>query len=134
MVCRVTTNSPDFSTWSGMPEPILLTIGDISVTQTHVILPHGTFPLRGTVWTLQDSTQVTEGIPAYAIVLAILFFVVCLLGLLFLLIKEKRYSGFITVTVTGDRLFHSVQFPPGPTAVSWLSQQVGQARAIAAAA
>jgi hypothetical protein len=131
MVCRVTTNS-DFNAWPGTPEPVLFAIGDISVTQTQVIVPHGTFPLRGTTWTVQDSTQVTEAIPAYAIVLAILFFVFCLLGLLFLLIKEKRYSGFVTVTVTGDRLFHSVQFPPGPTTAGWVSQQVGQARALAA--
>jgi len=133
MVCRVTANLPGYGAWPDMPEP-LLTIGDISVTQTQVIVPQGTFPLRGTTWTLQDSTQVTEAIPAYAIVLAILFFVVCLLGLLFLLIKEKRYSGFVTVTVTGDRLFHSVQFPPGPATVGWLTHQVGQARALAAAA
>jgi len=118
-----------------MPEPVLLTIGDISLTQTQVIVPHGTFPLRGTTWALPDSTQVTESIPAYAVVLTIvLFFVICLLSLLFLLIKERRYTGFVTVTVTGDGLYHSVQFPPSPEAVGWLSYQVGQARALAAAA
>ncbi len=123
----------------GMPmpyehEPVIMTIGDIAVTRTQVIVPTGRYPLRGTNWTVQDSTQVTESIPAYAVVLAILFFIFCLLGLLFLLIKEKRYSGFVSVTVTGPNLFHAAQFPPGPQTAAMVTHQVNQARALAAAA
>jgi hypothetical protein len=90
--------------------------------------------LRGTMWTVQDSTQTTQSIPAYAIVLAIIFAFLCLLGLLFLLIKETRHTGFISVTVVGEGLYHSVQLPPGPQAAGWAAQQVNQARALAAAA
>jgi hypothetical protein len=115
-------------------DPILLSIGDIGVTQTSVIVPQGRFPLRGTMWTVQDSTLVTEGIPPVAIVLTIIFVWFCLIGLLFLLMKEKKYRGFISVTVTGEGLHHAVQFPPGPQAGGWVAYQVGQARAIAAAA
>jgi hypothetical protein len=115
-------------------ETPLVTIGDITVTQNMVIVPHGRFPLRGTTWTVQDSTTVTQSIPTYAVVLAILLFIFCLLGLLFLLIKETRYYGFVSVTVVGDGLYHTIQLPPGPQTAGWVAHQVGQARALAAMA
>ncbi|MBX6751658.1 MAG: hypothetical protein IRY85_18700 [Micromonosporaceae bacterium] len=115
-------------------EPPLVTIGDIVVTKNTVQVPHGRYPLRGTTWTVQDSTQVTEEIPAYAIVLAIVFALFCLLGLLFLLIKEKKYSGFVAVSVAGPGFYHSTHLPAGPTTAMWAHDQVNQARALAAAA
>lgn len=118
----------------GMADPPLITIGDITVTRTSVTTPQGTFPLRGTTWTVQDSTQVTESIPTHAIVLAIVFAVFCLIGLLFLLMKEKKYTGFVSVTVVGPNFYHSVQFPPGPQVASWATAQVNSARALAASA
>jgi len=118
----------------GEREEVLLTIGDISVTRTSVIVPQGRFPLRGTMWTVQDSTTVTQEIPVYAIILAIVFLLFCLLGLLFLLIKETKYAGFISITVVGPGLYHSVQIPPGPHNSGWAANQVNQARALAAMA
>jgi hypothetical protein len=115
-------------------DPVLLAIGDIAVTQTHVILPQGRFPLYGTTWTVQDSTQVSEGIPAVAIVLTIIFVWFCLIGLLFLLMKEKRYTGFVSITVTGAGFYHSVQFPAAQHTGGWAADMVGRARAIAAVA
>jgi hypothetical protein len=115
-------------------EPILLAIGDMAITPSHVILPQGRFPLRGASWTVQDSSQVSESIPAWAIVLAILLFFLCLLGLLFLLVKERRYLGFISVSVTGPGFHHTAQFPPGPQSAAWVFHQVNQARAITAQA
>lgn len=112
----------------------LLIIGDIVVTQNTVRVPHGTYPLRGTTWVVQDATQVTEAIPTYAIVLAIVFALFCLLGLLFLLIKEKRYAGFVAVTVTGEGFVHSAYLAPGPVSAQWAHDQVNQARALAARA
>jgi hypothetical protein len=130
---------------SGVPVPIsgypaqseapLVTIGDMTVTKNWVIVPHGRYPLRGTMWTVQDSTQVTEGIPTWAIVCTIVFTILfCLFGLLFLLAKEKRYSGFVQVSVTGQGLYHSVQLPAGPMSGAFAASQVNQARALAAAA
>ena len=113
----------------------LVSIGDITVTRDSVLVPQGRFPLRGTTWTVQDSTQATESIPVWAIVMTVLFVWLCLLGLLFLLAKEKRYSGFVAVTVVGDGgLYHSVQFPAGPTIVGWVTTRVNQARSLAAVA
>jgi hypothetical protein len=115
-------------------EPILLAIGDVMLTQNTLILPHGQYPLSGTVWTVQDSTVLSEGIPPVAIVLAIIFVWFCLLGLLFLLMKEKKYNGFVTITVTGPGLAHTQQFPAGPTTAAWAADVVGRARALAATA
>jgi hypothetical protein len=128
------TYPPAYDAPFGDLDPVLLTMGDIAVTRTHVILPHGRFPLRGSTWTVQDSTQVTESIPAYAIVLAIVFAIFCLLGLLFLLIKEKRYTGFVTISVMGEGFYHSAQFPAGPETGAWANYQVNQARGLAATA
>jgi hypothetical protein len=115
-------------------EAPLLVIGDILVTQDWVIVPQGRFPLRGTTWTMQDSTQITEAIPTWAIVCTIVFTIIfCVFGLLFLLAKEKRYLGFVAVIVAGDGLYHSVQLAPGPTVGAWAAHQVNQARVLAAA-
>lgn len=119
---------------TGGHEPVLLSIGDISVTPTQVIVPHGRFPVHGTTWTVQDSTQVTEGIPPVAIVLTIIFVWFCLIGLLFLLMKEKKYTGFVSITVTGSGLYHSAQFAAAPHTGAWAADVVGRARAIAASA
>lgn len=115
-------------------EPVLLSIGDISVTPTHVIVPQGRYPLHGCTWTVQDSTQVTEGIPPVAIVLTIIFVWFCLIGLLFLLMKEKKYSGFVSITVTGMGLYHTVQFPAAAQTGAWAADMVSRARAITASA
>ncbi|TDD87512.1 hypothetical protein E1293_07890 [Actinomadura darangshiensis] len=118
----------------GGAEPVLLQIGDISLTNTHVILPYGRYPLHGSTWTVQDSTQVTEGIPVVAIVLTVIFVWFCLLGLLFLLMKERKYLGFVAVSVTGPGFHHSAQFPPGPQTSAWANHAVSQARGITATA
>ena len=115
-------------------DPVLLSIGDISVTQTHVQVPQGRFPVHGTTWAVQDSTQVSESIPPVAIILTIVFVWFCLIGLLFLLMKQKRYTGFVTITVTGVGLYHSVQFPSAQHTGAWAADMVGRARAIAASA
>ena len=114
-------------------EQPLVTIQDIVVTRNWVVVPTGPHKLRGTYWTVQDFTVVHESIPGYAIVLAILGFFF-LLGLLFLLIKERRYSGFVSVTVVGDGLFHTVSPPPGPASAHWAMNEVNRARALAATA
>jgi hypothetical protein len=115
-------------------DPVLLSIGDITLTQTHVYVPQGRYPLHGTTWTVQDSTPVTEGIPPVAIILTIVFVWFCLIGLLFLLMKEKRYTGFVSITVTGMGLYHSVQFPSAQHTGAWAADMVGRARAITASA
>lgn len=112
-----------------------MTIGEISCSQHYLYLPHGTFPLRGTVWTLRDQSRQEEKIPAYAIILAIIFFMACLLGLLFLLIKQKTVSGYAEVEVRGDSGYHVTQIPISSAyQVAQVRQMVDYARSLAAAA
>ncbi len=118
-------------------EPVIVALGDISVTQTHVILPHGRYPLRDTVWHVQDLTYPTQKIPEWAIVAGIVGFVfVCVFSLFFLLVKETRFHGQVEVTVTGPNgLHHVMRFPAtGPHVAQWVHQQVSHARALAASA
>jgi hypothetical protein len=116
-------------------DPIVLTIGDIGITRQLVVTPNGTAPLKGSQWIARDATRQEERIPGYAIVLAIIFALACLIGLLFLLIKEKRTVGYVEVTVTSGTLMYMTQLPAGgPAVVAQIRQQVAQAQSMAAAA
>ncbi|HEY7222219.1 MAG TPA: hypothetical protein VH561_01175 [Micromonosporaceae bacterium] len=110
----------------------VVAIGDITVTSDSVLVPQGRFPLTGTTWTIQDSTRVIKRSPRYAVTLAAIFAVI-LVGLLFLLIKQRRYTGFVLVTVVGEGLYHSVRFPPGPESTAHVASLVNRARVLAAA-
>jgi hypothetical protein len=116
-------------------DPIMLTIGDIGVTRNWVVTPNGTARLRGSQWIVRDMTRTQTKIPTWAIVLAIVFALVCLLGLLFLLAKEKYTTGYVEVSVQADNLFHATQIPVSSEyQVAQIRQQVSQAQTLAAAA
>jgi hypothetical protein len=113
---------------------VLVTIGDMACTQTTVITPTGSYPLAGTTWIVANNTVTTESIPAYAIVMAIIFFIFCLLGLLFLLIKERKTQGYVQVSVQGPGLFHATQVPvSSPAHVLDIEQRVNYCRSLVAA-
>jgi hypothetical protein len=95
----------------GQAEPIVLWIGDIGVSNHWVMTPTGTAPLAQSQWFVRDYTHVEQVIPTHAIVLAIVFALFCLLGLLFLLMKEQRTVGWIEVTVRSDSVQHVTQVP-----------------------
>ncbi|WP_017583536.1 hypothetical protein [Nocardiopsis valliformis] len=122
---------------SGVPdhsEPTLDTIGDIAITQNTVITPSGRFPIKGTVWTMSDMSRTERTTPTWAIIVAILvFWWTCLLGLLFLLVKETKTTGHVQVTVQGGGHYHATQIMVNnPAYVHHLSQQVNYARSLAA--
>ena len=111
-------------------------IGDIGITSDTVVTPNGNCPLAGSTWIVRDESTTAEKIPTWAIVMAILFAAACLLGLLFLLVKERRTTGYVEVTVRGGNLFHVVQIPiHEPAQVVGIRDQVNQvqSRAVAAA-
>jgi hypothetical protein len=117
-----------------MPGPTLVQIGDIVCTQTEVITPSGRCPINKVVWTFTDMSQTTTEIPSWAIVLAIVFFFFCLLGLLFLLVKENRTTGWVQITVQGDRFLHQVQLPVSSSnQVAEYNARVGYARSLSTA-
>lgn len=119
----------------GEPEQWLATIGDISFSQNWVATPSGTFPIRGSVWTVTDNSQYQERIAPVGIVLCILLIWFCLLGLLFLLMKERTVAGYSQVTVQGDGFFYTTLIPAGgPYPPMIVIQHVNYARSLAAAA
>ena len=91
--------------------PVMVTIGDIVCTNTTVISPSGQAPIGGVVWSYTDMTRTNRVIPTWAIVCAVVFFFICLLGLLFLLVKEERTEGSVQVVVQGPGFLHQVQLP-----------------------
>jgi hypothetical protein len=122
---------------TGPPAPMggqpLVSIGDITVMGDSIVTPAGTLPLRGSVWNATDMSHTEEKIPAHAIVLAVIFFIFCLLGLLFLLMKEKKTTGFIQVTVTSAGRHHSTMIQArGPETFQQVMGQINYARSLSA--
>ncbi|WP_329382779.1 hypothetical protein [Streptomyces sp. NBC_01716] len=115
---------------SGGGQP-LVSIGDITVMNDGIVTPSGTLPLRGAVWNATDMSRTEEKIPTHAIILAVIFFLFCLLGLLFLLMKEKKTTGFIQVTVTSGGKHHSTMLPAtGPDSFQIVMGQISYARSL----
>ncbi|WP_328319221.1 hypothetical protein [Streptomyces sp. NBC_00388] len=111
----------------------LVSIGDITVVQDGVITPAGTLPLRGAVWSATDMSRTEERIPPVAIVLAILFALLCLIGLLFLLMKERKTTGFIQVTVVSGGRHHATMIPAtGPQTFPHVMGQLNYVRSLSA--
>ncbi|MEU9982801.1 hypothetical protein [Streptomyces sp. NPDC050856] len=111
----------------------LVSIGDITVLSDSIVTPSGTMPLKGAVWNATDMSRTEEKIPTHAIVLAVVFAVFCLLGLLFLLMKEKTTTGFIQVTVTSGGRHHSTMIPAtGPQTFPMVMGQLNYARSLSA--
>jgi len=116
-------------------DPVVLTIGDIGVKRNWVVTPNGTAGLGGSQWIARDMTRTESKIPTWAIVLAVVFALVCLLGLLFLLVKEKYTTGYVEVSVQAGNLVHATQIPVSSQyQVAQVRRQVSQAQTLAAAA
>lgn len=112
--------------------PVLLTMGDMSITQFEVITPYGSHPLNGTTWYVTDNSTYEQAVPQWAIIAAIVgFFLVCALSLLFLLVKETKASGSVQVTVQGPGWSHVAQLPPGTGA--HVNEQAAYVRNLVAA-
>lgn len=113
-------------------EPVLFTIGDLGVTEHWILAPSGSVPIAGSTWIATPVVTTSKDIPSWAIVCAILFFLVCLLGLLFLLVKEEKTSGYYDIQVHGVGLQHSVRLPVSSMAqVAQYDQAVNHARQLA---
>ncbi len=114
--------------------PVLITVGDIACTADQVLIPNGQAPLRHTVWIVSNATTTTEAIPTWAIVMTVLFVWFCLLGLLFLLVKERTTTGHVQVSVQGDGVYYATQIPvSSPSGVIDVEQRVNYIRGLVAA-
>jgi hypothetical protein len=113
------------------PSNVLVTIGDIACTQNELMTPNGVYPLAGTNWIVVNNTRTNEKIPTYAIVLAICFAILCLVGLLFLLIKERTIEGSMQVSVQSPSVYYATQIPiSAPEQVADIEQRVNYARGL----
>jgi len=129
---------PEFHTAlkSAAPPPLsqsfLITIGDIGVTPTQIITPNGSGALAGSQWIFVDTSRTETKIPTVAIILAIVFALLCLIGLLFLLMKEKTTTGYVEVTVRSGNIFHKTQIPVNSQSkIDEVRQLVSKAQALA---
>lgn len=117
------------------PEPMLVSIGDIGVSRSWITTPAGTQPVGRVQWMFNDMSRSSERIPPWAIVCTILFVWFCLLGLLFLLAKERRTEGYVQITVQAPGFVHATQLPvSSPEQVAEYNARVNFARSVSAAA
>lgn len=135
----LSSQAPSPPAWTGPAapdhEPVLVTVGDIACTEHWVVTPGGSFPISGSTWIVTNQTTTSERIPPYAIVLAIVFFLFCLLGLFFLLIKQRTMQGWVTVTVQAPGGYHATQVPVShPSQIADVENRVHYIRGLAAAA
>jgi hypothetical protein len=93
------------------PDEWLTTIGDIAVSEYWISTPTGQYPIRGTVWTVTDMSTYEERLSTTALILALVCSLFCLLGLLFLLMKDVRPTGFVQVMVEGNGFCYSTMIP-----------------------
>ena len=141
-------SEPPGGQWSqppvpGIPQPpavapvaavpgFVFQLGDIGVTNDTVVTTSGNVALVGTSWFARDYSRTEDKIPTWAIVLAVVFAVFCLLGLLFLLVKEKTTTGYIEVQVQSGQFRHVTHIPVWTQAqVDYWMMQVGQVQAFA---
>ena len=108
--------------------------GDVDIAMVLHGTPSGRFPIKGTVWTMTDMSRTEQATPVWAIITALLvFWWTCLLGLLFLLVKETKTTGHIQVTVQGGGHYHATQIMVSNAAYAQhIAQQVNYARSLAA--
>ena len=123
----------------GYPQPgpvapgYLYQLGDIGVTADTIVTHRGTAPLAGSQWYLANYTRYEQKIPTWAIVMAVVFATLCLLGLLFLLVKEPKITGHMEITVQSGSFQHATYvLVVDEGHVHWITSQVSQIQAYAA--
>jgi hypothetical protein len=130
----------ELSTLPDLPPPpvaagFLLTIGDIGITADSIVTANGNAPLAGSQWIFTDRTNSEQKIPSWAIVMAIIFTLACLIGLFFLLVKETRITGYAEVSVRSGSLVHMTQLPVRNEGdIARYRGMVAQAQSLAASA
>ena len=78
-------------------------------------------------------TQTQEKMAPAGVILCIIFVWFCLLGLLFLLMKERSVTGYVQVTVQGHGFHYATMIPAGHSGIVYsVNQSVNYARTLAA--
>lgn len=80
-------------------------------------------------------SSLQESISAIGVILCIVFIWLCLLGLLFLLMKDQKLTGYVQVTVQGSGFYHQTFVPVrGPDTFIKVNQMVNYARSLSVVA
>nr|WP_130797446.1 hypothetical protein [Streptomyces otsuchiensis] len=109
----------------------LLYLGDMTVMPDAVLTPSGPLPLKGAMWSVTDMSRTDRTITTAGVVLTCVFVWFCLLGLLFLLMREDTTTGFVQVTVTSGGRTHTTLIPAtSPQAGPAIVQQVNWLRSL----
>ncbi|WP_244871821.1 hypothetical protein [Catellatospora sp. TT07R-123] len=118
----------------GIAGPVLVQLGEVAVTATTIITPTGEIPLRGSQWTINDQFHSRQRIPGWAVACAILlFFVLCFLSLLFLLVKTTTYEGSVQISIANEGRHYVLRIPVNDQrVVAHLHAQVNYVRSLAA--
>lgn len=105
----------------------LYRVGDIGVTADSIVTYRGAAPLAGSNWFAVDYSRVENKIPVWAIVMAVIFASLCLIGLLFLLVKEEQVTGHVEVRVQSGQFSHVTHVPVVDAGhAPWVMNQVNQ--------
>lgn len=119
------------------PAPVLVSIGSVAVTGDRIVTPSGTWPTARVNITAQDQTTTTTHIPVWAIVMTVITVWFFLLGLLFLLARERRTQGNVSVSIWAAngqshtefvQVFSEEQRVDVFNRVSYAQNVIGQAR------
>ena len=109
-----------------------LRIGDIEVSRHWIRTPMGILPAREVTWAVEDGSDLTRVIPAWAWIACLLTIMLCLTGLLFLFAREDRRRYYAQVTLTGPGFVHSTRLYGTDAGISAHARQlVGHARWLA---
>jgi hypothetical protein len=114
-------------------DALIAQFGDIRVTGTTVYTPAGAFPLAGSTWAVAERWDAEQKIPTWAIVMAIVgFLILTVFSLLFLLVKETVYRGHVQVHVSSGPQQYATWIPVSDRAqAQYLQAQVNYVRSVA---
>ena len=123
-------------------------IGDAAVHEHAVITPMGTWPIRGSVWTLAQQPTPQRKTTTVGVVLAVLSSVLAvagapftcggslflLFGLFFLALKADTLAGPAVVEIrTGRGVYHAQEYPTELMQLHELIQRVNFCQSLASA-
>jgi hypothetical protein len=117
------------------PGRVVARIGEITVTTTQVRTPTGVIPLAGSSWQVTEHWQTERETPGWAILAAVLgFLVLTIFSLLFLLVKRPVQQGTAQVTVTNGPHRYTARLPVADHAqLQNVQSQVTYVRSLAGA-
>lgn len=116
----------------GPTSPVLVRIGDITVTPATVHTPIGVFAVGGARWEVRDCWVAERYTPTWAIALSVLL--ACptvLVSLFLLLVRSSRIHGMVAVSVANGPYRYTCHLPVNAASqITLLHEQANYARSL----